>query len=142
MVSKNRADIYEYLYGVFSNAMTNNVYFVNAPQDLTDKDANDGFVVLRVGEIRDESEFSRSAFARARCYAYAYTRANKRGKLDFPTYKSLETSVEQTIQNAANKGGAISILNDTVISMDTAEFSNADNPFFVFAKSFVVSISE
>ena len=60
MFNDSRIDIYDYLYDlVVDNEVTENVYLVSEPQDLTTSDKKDGFVVIRVGGINDQSQFDR-----------------------------------------------------------------------------------
>lgn len=141
MLNKSRSDIYDYLYNLFYGTVTENVYPMNEPQELEDTDRNDGFIVLHVGSIYDDSEFNAQAYGWARCYVEAFIPPITRGRLDVEKYKEFETSIDTAINNAIAStvdSSTYFIQEDSVISSDTEEANNANNTFFVFIKSFIV----
>ena len=141
MLNKSRSDIYDYLYNLFYGTVTENVYPMNEPQELEDTDRNDGFIVLHVGSIYDDSEFNAQAYGWARCYVEAFIPPITRGRLDVEKYREFETSIDTAINNAIAStvdSSTYFIQEDSVISSDTEEANNANNTFFVFIKSFIV----
>lgn len=143
MLNESRIDIYDYLYNIFEGVVTDNVYAMQEPQELTQSDAEDGFLVIRVGEINDESEFSEKAYGWARCYVTAYIPPISRGRLDYDKYAEYEDALNTVINwAAAETSGTYHIQEGSVLSADSAEESTANNLYFTFIKSFVVIIDK
>ena len=145
MLNKSRSDIYDYLYGLFYGTVTENVYSMSEPQELEDTDRTDGFIVLHVGNMYDNSEFSGQTYGEVRCYVEAYIPPVTRGRLDVDKYREYEEVITQTIENAIaspNQNEDYCIQEDSLISSETEEATNANNIFFVFIKSFIVAINK
>lgn len=145
MLNKSRSDIYDYLYGLFYGTVTENVYSMFEPQELEDTDRTDGFIVLHVGNMYDNSEFSGQTYGEVRCYVEAYIPPVTRGRLDVDKYREYEEAITQTIENAIaspNQNEDYCIQEDSLISSETEEVTNANNIFFVFIKSFIVAINK
>lgn len=145
MLNKSRSDIYDYLYGLFYGTVTENVYSMSEPQELEDTDRTDGFIVLHVGNMYDNSEFSGQTYGEVRCYVEAYIPPVTRGRLDVDKYREYEEAIIQTIENAIaspNQNEDYCIQEDSLISSETEEVTNANNIFFVFIKSFIVVINK
>lgn len=142
MLNKSRIDIYDYLYNLFFETVTDNVYSMNEPQELTQDDVDDGFIVIRIGDIIDDSEFSGEAYGHVRCYVEAYVPPISRGRLDIDKYKAFEDSINDVIGVATMEtGGEYHVREDSVISMDGDVASTANNLYFSFIKSFIVDIT-
>lgn len=76
-------------------------------------------------------------------YVEAYVPPLSRGRLDYTKYQEYEDAINLVIANAiGNDDGEFSIQEQSVLSMDTNENSNADNQFFLFVKSFIVVINK
>ena len=143
MVDDSRIGIYDYLYNLLYGVVTNNVYSMNEPQELTKSDTEDGFIVINVGNINDESEFVAYAYGWARCYVTAFIPPITRGRLDYEKYKVFEDGINATIRDAmSDNTGTYHVQEDSVISTDGTESSNANNTYFVFMKSFIVNIDK
>lgn len=144
MFNKSRIDIYDYLYNLFYDVVTKNVYSMNEPQELTKSDTENGFIVLHVGNLVDESEFDYEAFGRVRCYVEAFVPPITRGRLDYNKYKTFEVSIDNVIatESSSDVVCEYSIESDSVISMDAEVLTNANNIYFTFIKSFIVNINE
>ena len=143
MVNESRTGIYEYLYNLFYGVVTENVYMMNEPQELTQSDATDGFIVVVVGSIYDQSEFSLQAYGFAQCFVIAYVPPISRGRLDEVKYKEFEDGINAVIENATlDNDGTYYIQNSDILSTDTEASINSDSLFFTFAKSFIVNINE
>ena len=145
MIDDSRISIYDYLYNLFFGVVTENVYSMNEPQELTESDVKDGFLVTHVGNIVDESEFSLQALGRVRCFVEAFIPLISRGRLDVDKYREFEEGITTVVRNAsehADENEKYYIVDDEIISMDGAEISNANNAYFTFIKSFVINISD
>jgi len=143
MVNESRIDIYDYLYNLFYDVVTKNVYSMQEPQELSASDTKDGFIVIRVGSLNDESEFVGQAYGRVRCYVQAFVPPISRGRLDFKKYKEYEDGINAVIKLATESdSGTYTIQEESVLSSDAEETSTSNNLFFTFIKSFVVIIDE
>lgn len=139
MLNPSRIDIYDYLYGLFYGEVTENVYSMNEPQELTESDARDGFLVLHVGNLVDESEFSGEAFGEVRCFVEAFIPPISRGRLNKNLYNRYEKAINKVIKDASKVAdGSYYIQEGTVVSVDGYEASTANNVYFTFIKSFIV----
>lgn len=141
MLNMSRIGVYDYVYNLLYGVVTDNVYSMNEPQELTPSDADDGFLVIRVGELNDASEFTGNAYAWARVYIDAYIPPISRGRLDFEKYKAFEDAINNVIEQATNSHDSNYFVQDgSILSMDNNADNNADNAYFMFVKSFVVMI--
>lgn len=142
MFDNSRIGLYEYLYDLFYGVVTDNVYSISEPQELTESDVQDGFIVIKIDTMLDNSEFDREAYGRVRCNVYVYVPPISRGRLDFDKYKEFEDAVNNVIENARFDRNLKYLVEDgNTLSSDTFEITNADNTFFMFIKSFIVTIS-
>lgn len=143
MVNESRTDIYEYLYGLFFETVSDNVYLINEPQELTDDDVRDGFLVIRVGDIYDASEFTAEAYSTARCYVEAFIPPMSRGRVNLEKFQALSESIDDVIRTEATKPYAeYHIEEDSVLSADLGDTTNSDNIFYAYVKSFVIIIDK
>lgn len=143
MVNESRIDIYDYLYGLFYNVVSDNVYTMNEPQELTSSDVQDGFIVIYIGSIVDYSEFKDKTYAAARVFVRAFVPPISRGRLDYEMYKAFEDGINSVIKEESENPSSdvYFIQDDDVLSMDEA-VENANNAYFVFTKSFLVMIDK
>jgi len=141
MVEESRIAIYDYLKPLFSG-VTNNIYPMRVPTDNTADDTSNGFIVIEVGSIRDESEFDLQAFGWVRCYVTAYVPQKSRGRLDRDKYKAFEDGINAAIRSEIDSPTSYSyaIQADSILSMDDDEDTNKGNQYNVFVKSFIVTI--
>lgn len=140
MVNESRIAIYDYLSGMMK-AVTPRVYSMAEPEVNTEADVDEGFLVVRVGTLNDDSEFSGNAYMWARCYVTAYVPKKTNGRLDKERYKTYEDGVNDVIRRAtATKEGTYYILPDSTVSMDDDESAQKGNQYHVFTKSFVVVV--
>lgn len=141
MLNPSRIDIYDYLYNLLYGVVSENVYDMRVPQELTESDTNDGFLVIHVGSMYDESEFAREAYGRVRCYIEAYIPQISRGRVNHDIYAAMENSINNIIEEQTNvRDGSYYIEDDSILSMEDDEISNANNAYFTFIKSFIVRI--
>ena len=143
MINGSRVSIYDYLYNLFFEVVTDNVYVMDEPQELTESDVREGFIVIRVGDIYDEGEFELTTYGTVRCYVSAYIPPMSRGRLDMAKYKAFEDSINDVIKNASqNPDDEYFVQETNIISTDIETIGNGDNTFFTFIKSFIVEIDE
>jgi len=142
MVDESRIDIYNYIYGLLYGVVTENVYSMNEPQELTESDTTDGFIVIRVGDVYDNSEFKCETYGRVRVFVEAYIPPISRGRLDKAKYKTFEDGITNAINNEIENGNNahFSIQDDGILSMDSNADNNANNAYFMYVKSFIVTI--
>ena len=140
MFSESRIAIYEFLKPMFVG-VTPNVYSMRVPTENTESDTKNGFIVIQVGGINDESEFGLDTFGWVRCYVTAYVPQKKRGRLDSEKYAEFEDGINAVIrtlvQNPQNDSPYF-VQEDGILSMDDDEDTNKGNQYNVFVKSFVV----
>jgi hypothetical protein len=112
---------------------------MRVPQELTESDTKDGFIVIHVGNLVDESEFTCEALARVRCYIEAFVPSISRGRVNRDIYALMEGGINNLIdEQSIVRDGAYYIEKDSVLSMDDYETSTADNAYYTFVKSFIV----
>lgn len=141
MYNSSRKDIYDWLYELFYDAPTKNVYAMFKPLELTNADTKEGFLVIRIGDFVDASEFSKSAYGACRVYVTAYVPLLSRGRLNYSLFDSFEQSINNVVDGAINDdGGMYNVIEDSVLSMDDIDDSNETNQFATYTKSFVVTI--
>lgn len=141
MVEESRIAIYDYLKPLFSS-VTQNIYPMRVPTENTSDDTTNGFIVIEVGSIVDESEFDLQAFAWSRCNVIAYVPQKTRGRLDKTKYETFENGINAAIRAEINHptSGVYYIQSDGILSMDDDEDTNKGNQYNVFVKSFIVTI--
>lgn len=143
MIDKSRIALYDYLYSLLHGVVTNNVHSMGEPSETTQDEADNGFVVTKVGDIEDESEFEGNAYAWARCYIYAYVPKMSRGRLHKKKYKEYEDAILDVIKNAETQQDSdYYIMPETTISMDDNANTQKGNQYSLFVKSFIVVINE
>ena len=141
MVNESRMGIYEYIENILTS-ITENVYLMEEPQELTEDDTTNGFIVVTVGDLLDASEFKYSAFGYARVYIRCYVPPISRGRLDTVKYKQFEDAINAAIDHAAeaDNNGTYWIDEDSLVSTDGKEDGNANNTYYMFIKSFIVVV--
>lgn len=143
MLDKSTIAIYDYVYNLLFGVVTENVYLMFEPEELLDTDVQDGFVVVSVGDLHDESEFDSQAYGWARVFVEAYVPTKSRGRLDETKYATFENGINEVIEQATKQDkGAYFIVEDSVVSSSRKEQNNMNNQFMVFMKSFIVNIDK
>ena len=139
MIDKSRISLYDYLKSLFTS-VSENLYSMTEPTENTESDTTDGFLVTRVGDINDESEFESDAYCWARCYITAYVPKKSRGRLDKAIYAQFENGISDVIASETGRkdDGKYYIMEDSVLSYDENEATLKGNQYHVFVKSFVV----
>ena len=142
MITKSRMDIYDYLYDLLFGVVSDNVYRMNEPQELTESDTKDGFLVIRLDDVRDESEFSGNAYGWVRAYIEAYVPPVSRGRLDTEKYRHFEDDITRAIDDEIENGNndKFTINSGSVVSMNGTTNSNANNSYYMYVKSFIITL--
>lgn len=142
MFSESRKPIYDYLYNLFYGTVTENVY-EKEPQELTESDVENGFIVLTVGDLNDFGEFHCETYGWVRCFVEAYIPPRSRGRLNLTKYEAFENGINTVIRAAAaDASGSYQIQDDSFLSSDGDRITNANNIFHTFIKSFIVLVEE
>ena len=142
MYNESRMDIYDYLYNLVYDVVTKNVYRLGEPTETTTDDTENGFVVIAVGNLTDDSEFYLDTYGQVRCTFTAFVPKKSRGRLDADKYRAFESSINDVVKNAIENAndGDYSILADGILSMDDNETSQKGNQYHVYVKSFIVVV--
>lgn len=143
MITDLRTDIYDFVYSMFYNVVTQNVYSMNPPQELTEDDFKNGFLVISVGDLYDESEFSGKAYAWARVFVEAYIPPKSRGRLNKNKYIAFDKSLTSVITNYDEQHESVgfSIDLESVLSTD-GYYSTNEDLYQVLVKSFIVYVND
>ena len=144
MYNESRMDIYDYLYNLVYDVVTKNVYRLGEPTETTTSDTEDGFVVITVGNLTDDSEFYLDVQGQVRCTFTAFVPKKSRGRLDGTKYRAFESAINDVVKNTIENAndGDYSILADGILSMDDNETSQKGNQYHVYVKSFIVVVDE
>ena len=142
MYNESRMDIYDYLYNLVYDVVTKNVYRLGEPTETTTSDTEDGFVVITVGNLNDDSEFYLDTYGQVRCTFTAFVPKKSRGRLDGTKCRAFESAINDVVKNAIESAndGDYSILADGMLSMDDNETSQKGNQYHVYVKSFIVVV--
>lgn len=142
MYNESRMDLYDYLYNLVYDVVTKNVYRLGEPTETTTSDTEDGFVVITVGNLQDDSEFYLDTYGHVRCSFTAFVPKKSRGRLDATKYRAFESGINEVVKNAieAVNDGDYAILSDGVLSMDDNETTQKGNQYHVYVKSFIVTV--
>ena len=143
MFNESRIDIYNFLYGLFYDTVTRNVYKMGEPTENTESDTTDGFITLEVGTISDDSEFSGDAYGWARGFVTAYVPKKSRGRLDDVKYKAFEDGINTVVKLASESSDAdYYVLSGSELSIDDVETTQKGNQYHIYQKSFIVVIDK
>ncbi len=143
MFNDSRIDIYNFLYGLFYNTVTKNVYKMGEPTENTESDTTDGFITIEVGAMNDDSEFDGNVYGWARCFVTAYIPKKTRGRLDATKYKAFEDGINTVVRLASeSRNTDYYVLQGSELSIDDVETSQKGNQYHLFQKSFIVVIDK
>lgn len=136
-----RMPIYQYVHSLFNKKVTNSIFPIEIPTGLDEKEKSKGFMVVKLGSIRDRSEFDLNAYATVRVTLEMYIPPKTRGRVNDTAFSEAEDKITSIIEKEIETPtGNYSISSDGILSSDTIYNSN-DNMFFVYLKSFVININ-
>lgn len=113
------------------------------PTENSESDTTDGFLVIQVGVMNDDSEFDGDAYGWARCYVTAYIPKRSKGRLDTEKYKTFEDGINTIVKLASESRNAdYYVLKGSELSVDDVETTQKGNQYHIYRKSFVVVIDK
>ena len=138
----SRISVYEFAYGMFSSLGVN-IYSMEVPQSLdTATDIASGFIVIRINNIYDNSEFVDNTYATARVLVEAYIPAKKRGRVDVTKYKALQDKINAVVKEHCEKVNQDYVVSaDSILNYDDTLINNTTE-FFMYVISFTVTMTE
>lgn len=138
----SRISVYEFACGMFSSLGVN-VYSMEVPQSLdTATDIASGFIVIRVNNIYDNSEFVGNTYATSRVLVEAYVPAKTRGRVDATKYKALQDKINIIVKEYCEKVNQDYVVSeDSILNYDDT-FINNTTEFFMYVISFTVTMTE
>lgn len=138
----SRISVYEFAYGMFSSLGVN-IYSMEVPQSLdTATDIASGFIVIRVNNIYDNSEFVGNTYATSRVLVEAYVPAKTRGRVDATKYKALQDKINIIVKEYCEKVNQDYVVSeDSILNYDDT-FINNTTEFFMYVISFTVTMTE
>lgn len=140
MIDAKRGPLYDYVYSLFYGTVTDYIYPIEMPSNLTEEDAN-GFMVIRMADVRDRGEFKLKAFADVRVTVEMYTKAKDRGRLDKTQYDKYEKLITKVLEAEDGKNHPnYQIDMDSILSTDDIYNDDKNNIFYIYFVSFIVKI--
>lgn len=141
MIDARRAPIYKYITALFEGKVTDYVYLMSVPTNLTDEVAAGGFMVINVGDIQDRSEMMLSNYAQTRVIVQMYVSPKNRGRIDYEQYEEYEKMISDILIEESKKRGDKYIIDmDSLLSTDAVYNNDGNNVFFQYIISFIVKI--
>ena len=139
----SRKDIYSYVATLFTS-VTTNIFRGEAPKSLGGTCATAGFMVLRLNELRDESEFDMEAYGRVRMnvefYVPSVKTSNAGGVMNTSKFDDAQSAIDAIVSAECNKRNqTYTISRDGILSFDDF-YSNSANTFHVYITSFIITI--
>jgi len=136
----SRPDIYTYIYTALNGNVDCPIYAMAIPQTLSTNDTTKGFIVMRLAEMDDQSEFPEEAYAIERAYIECYVPAKSGGKIDLSLYTSLQNSIDAVIDNMCNtENPDYATMKDNILNYEDM-YSTTKNVYFMYGKSFKIII--
>ena len=139
----SRIDIYDYIKGLFAgqaNTIFKNVYYGEIPQTITDSDKNNGFIVIRLGALNDNSDFYLSTYCTIRGYIECYIPLYQ-GKMNTTKYKLVQNALDLIIKGEGEKVNAQYNINTDSVLTTEGYFNNNNNTSFAYIASFQITIT-
>lgn len=140
----SRKDIYSYVASLFTS-VSKNIFRIDIPITLNADAASNGFIVLKLDTLSDNSEFDLSTFATVRMYVECYVHTTQvdgiSGLMNTAKYDAAQKAIDTIIEAECKKQNqTFSISNDGILSMDDF-YSNNTDAFSVYIKSFKITIT-
>lgn len=140
MFDSSRMAIYEYLCSVLAD-VTSNIHPMHKPKELSQDEVKNGFIVIKLDDINDESEFSKETYGWVSVAIEAYVPTKKRGRLNSQLFDTFESAIDSAIESAIESRNTNYGINErTILSKDFLEDDNANNVYSVYVKTFVLTI--
>ena len=140
----SRKDLYLYVVDLLYD-ITKNIYPKEIPTSLSSDAINNGFIVVRMQQVKDFSEFYEETFAQVRvsveCYVPNITIADTHGRMNTKKFDDMQTAIDAKINAECDKiNQTYSISRDGILSDDDT-YTNKACSFSVYITSFLVTIT-
>lgn len=139
----SRKDIYSYVATLFTS-FTKNIYRISVPETLSSDATTNGFMVLKLDDVRDFSEISLESYSQVRMYVEFYTPSTNTstasGVMNTTKFDAAQIAIDNIISAECNKQNqTYSISKESILSTDDF-FTNKTNSFYVYITSFLIII--
>lgn len=141
-MSVSRRDLYSYVASMFVGIVKG--IYKHMPTALSPEDTTNGFIVLRMGNIDDSSEFYGNTYAKTRIYVECYVpdvnTTTTNGVMSTTKYDTMQQSVDDKIDAECEKvNQTYTISRESILSSDDTYVNKAVS-FMVYITSFQVII--
>jgi len=141
-MSVSRKNLYSYVASMFVGIVKG--IYKHMPTALSPDDITNGFIVLRMGNIDDSSEFYGNTYAKTRIYVECYVpdvnTSTTNGVMSTTKYDTMQQSVDDKIDAECEKvNQTYTISRESILSSDDTYVNKAVS-FMVYITSFQVII--
>lgn len=141
-MSVSRKNLYSYVASMFVGIVKG--IYKHMPTALSPDDITNGFIVLRMGNIDDSSEFYGNTYAKTRIYVECYVpdvnTSTTNGVMSTTKYDAMQQAVDDKIDAECEKvNQAYTISRESILSSDDTYVNKAVS-FMVYITSFQVII--
>lgn len=141
-MSVSRKDLYSYVASMFVGVVKG--IYKHMPTALSPDDITNGFIVLRMGNIDDSSEFYGNTYAKTRIYVECYVpdvnTTTTNGVMSTTKYDAMQQAVDNKIDAECSKvNQTYTISRESILSSDDTYVNKAVS-FMVYITSFQVII--
>ena len=139
----SRKNIYTYLANLFKT-VTTNLYRISIPVTLGDDAVSNGFIVISLGNLTDNSEFDFKTYSHIRAtiqyFVPSINTTTANGVMNTSAFDNVQTQIDAIITSESEKTNQkYTISRDGVLSMDDF-YTNNTNSFYVYITSFLITI--
>jgi hypothetical protein len=141
-MSVSRKNLYSYVASMFVGIVKG--IYKHMPTTLSTEDTTNGFIVIRMGNIDDSSEFYGNTYAKTRIYVECYVpdvnTTTTNGVMSTTKYDAMQQAVDDKIDAECEKvNQTYTISRESILSSDDTYVNKAVS-FMVYITSFQVII--
>jgi hypothetical protein len=141
-MSVSRKNLYSYVASMFVGIVKG--IYKHMPTTLSTEDTTNGFIVIRMGNIDDSSEFYGNTYAKTRIYVECYVpdvnTTTTNGVMSTTKYDTMQQAVDDKIDAECEKvNQTYTISRESILSSDDT-YVNKATSFMVYITSFQVII--
>ena len=141
-MSVSRKNLYSYVASMFVGIVKG--IYKHMPTALSPDDTTNGFIVIRMGNIEDSSEFYGNTYAKTRIYVECYVpdvnTSTTNGVMSTTKYDAMQQAVDDKIDAECEKvNQTYTISRESILSSDDTYVNKAVS-FMVYITSFQVII--
>ena len=141
-MSVSRKNLYSYVASMFVGIVKG--IYKHMPTALRPEDTTKGFIVIRMGNIDDSSEFYGNTYAKTRIYVECYVpdvnTSTTNGVMSTTKYDAMQQAVDDKIDTECEKvNQTYTISRESILSSDDTYVNKAVS-FMVYITSFQVII--